>query len=127
MIQALLVSSERAPLSNIEAVFLEDDMQIAHARSGAEAVSKLSERFYDIVVADDALADMTGLELAGKMVVKNPMSNFAVVSALTHEDFHEASEGLGILMQLSPQPGREEAGTLLAHLKKILALTGKAV
>ena len=37
-------------------------------------------------------------------------------------DFHEASEGLGILMQLPVDPGKKEADQLLDHLKRIKPL-----
>ncbi len=46
------------------------------------------------------LGDMTGLEFIRAIVSKRPMVNCAAISSLASEDFHEASEGLGILMQL---------------------------
>ena len=48
------------------------------------------------------------------------MINCAAVSSLTSEDFHEAGEGLGILMQLPVEPGQEYADMLLEQLKSIL-------
>jgi hypothetical protein len=49
-----------------------------------------------------------------------PMVNCAAVSSLVSEDFHEQSEGLGILMQLPVRPGQEHAEILLGKLKSIL-------
>ena len=80
----------------------------------------IAERNFDLVVADEKLGDMTGLEFIRGVVAKNPMVNCAAVSSLMPEDFHEASEGLGILMQLPVRPGQEYAEKLLAHLKSIL-------
>ena len=54
------------------------------------------------------------------------MINCAVVSTLSSADFHEASEGLGILMQLPAEPGKKEADQLLEHLKKIQSYTKSA-
>ena len=69
--------------------------------------------------ADEDLGDMSGLKLAYEVISVNPMINCAVASSLSHEDFHEASEGLGLLAQLSLQPGSEQANELLDQLKKI--------
>jgi hypothetical protein len=65
---------------------------------------------------------MTGLELIEKVISKNPMVNCAVVSRLAPDDFHRASEGLGILAQLPVRPGPKEAERLLGQLNKILNL-----
>lgn len=124
MIQALLVSSDKNRLSNLEAVLSENKVATIRAASGVEALSIMAEQYYDLVAADEQLPDMSGMELAEKVLLKHPMNNFAVVSALSREDFHEASEGMGILMQLSPDTDREEAGMLLDHLKSILRLMG---
>jgi hypothetical protein len=63
---------------------------------------------------------MSGLEFIRKVVSKNPMINSAAISSLPPEDFHNASEGLGILMQLPWKPNEADAARLLRHLNKIL-------
>ena len=123
MIEALLVSQERGRLSILEAALLKHGMTISHAESGSAATVKTAGQFFDLIVVDEHLPDMTGLELSRKLVLQNPMSNISVVSGLSHEDFHEASEGLGILMQLPPLPGSDTAGILIAHLNNILKIT----
>ena len=47
----------------------------------------------------------------------NAMVNTAVVSPLSDEEFHEASEGLGILGRLPNEPGMNDAGELLRKLQ----------
>lgn len=126
MIHTLLVRSKKGGFPDLEAVMTNNDAAISRAESGSDALSKIADQFYHLVVVDEKLPDMTGLELAEKLIVKNPMSNVALVSTLSQEDFHEASEGLGLLMQLSPQPGRTEAEILLKHVKNILHATGAA-
>lgn len=126
MIQALLVSPTRASFSQLDSIFADNDVETAWAGSGAKAVSMIAEQSFDIVIADETLPDMAGLALAKKIIAKNPMLNLAVVSALSSQDFHEAGEGLGILMQLPPVPTESDAEKLLAHLNKILSLTKKA-
>ena len=80
----------------------------------------IAEDDFDLVVADENLGDMTGLEFIRAIVSKRPMVNCAAISSLTPEDFHEAGEGLGILMQLPVSPGQKHAEMLLEQLKSIL-------
>jgi hypothetical protein len=46
--------------------------------------------------------------------------NTAVVSPLADGEFHEASEGLGVLGHLPINAGIREAADLLHHLRKVL-------
>lgn len=96
-----------------------DDVQMSWAESGKSALDMVSETVFDLVVADEKLGDMTGLDFAEKLVVINPMVNFAVISSLSGEDFHEASEGLGILAQLPANPSKEHGELLLKTLRKL--------
>jgi len=110
-------------MSAFKAGLEEKDAQTEWAESGRYALSMIAERNYDLVVPDENLGDMTGLEFIKALIAQKPMVNCAVVSSLLPEDFHEASEGLGILMQLPVNPGHEYAEELLEHLKKILNLS----
>ena len=119
----LIASRDNTSLSNLSAVLKENDVQVFIAESGANALSMISEQKFDLVIADETLSDMTGLEFARKLVSVNPMINCAMISSLSPEDFHEASEGLGILMQIPPEPDKVHAENLLNHLNKILRMT----
>jgi len=125
MIEILITSSNKNSLSELTATMKKHkNVTISKAGAGAPALDMVSSGSYHLAVTDETLDDMTGLELARKIVMKNPMINCAVVSALSHEDFHEASEGLGLLAQLPPAPGEKEAEELLKSLKTILNMTG---
>ena len=67
-------------------------------------ISRITEQSFDLVVTDEHLGDMTGLEFIEKMISKRPMVNCAAITSLLPADFHEASEGLGILMPLPVMP-----------------------
>jgi len=120
MLNILLVSRDRPSMSALKAGLEENDVRTAWADSGSYALSIIAERDFDLVVTDENLGDMTGLKFIKTVIGVKPMVNCAAVSALLPEDFHEASEGLGILMQLPANPGHEYAEELLEHLKKIL-------
>jgi CheY-like chemotaxis protein len=93
------------------------------ANSGKEALETIGRTMVDLVLTDETVGDMTGLEFIERLVTVNPMVNCAAVSSLPEDVYHEASEGLGILMQLPPRPGRSDGRRLMAHLNQIVGLT----
>ena len=123
MYRFLLVSPDKDALSVLDLTLSKhSDVQVSRAESGAMALKMISNAPVDLVVTDEKLGDMTGLDLALKMLSVNPMINCAAVSALSHDDFHEASEGLGLLAQLPFQPGAEHAEGLYHRLKELKSL-----
>ena len=124
MIRILLLTPYRKSLSEWASVMKKyDDVELTWAESGQNALDMLSETSVDLVVADKELGDMTGLEFAEKLLRVNPMINSAVLSSLPSDEFHEASEGLGIFAQLPLRPAKGDAEKLLKRLKKLKDLT----
>ena len=122
MLNILLASPDKTSMAALKAGLEENDVQTTWVETGGDALSMIAERDFDLVVTDENLGDMTGLEFVKTLVTEKPMVNCAAVSSLLPDDFHEASEGLGILMQLPVRPGPEYAKELLEHLKSILNL-----
>ena len=120
MIRIMLAGRDQMSLTALKAGLTNRDVHIVRAVSGGTGLSMVTEGNFDLVVTDENLGDMTGLEFIRAIVAKRPMINCAAVSSLTSAGFHEAGEGLGILMQLPVRPGKEHAELLLAHLKNIL-------
>ena len=124
MIKMLLVTSEREPFSEFATVLKKkDDVELTWAASGQEALEVISGNPVDLVIVNENIGDMTGIEFMKKLLPINPMINSAAVSPLPSEEFHEASEGLGVLVQLPVDPGKFEAEDLLKRLKKLKDLT----
>ena len=126
MIDILTVSSAPSLGEFNDEIGVRDDATIAAADSGARALDILSEKNVDLVVIDETLNDMSGLDLARQVVARNPMVAIALVSVLAGEDFHEATEGLGIMAQLPPRPQRRDARGLIEKLARILQMTQTA-
>ena len=120
MIRIMLAGRDQTSLTALRAGLTNSDVHIVRAVSGDSGLSMLAVGNFDLVVTDENLGDMTGLEFIRSIVANRPMINCAAVSALTSEEFHEASEGLGILMQLPVEPGQKHADMLLEQLKSIL-------
>jgi CheY-like chemotaxis protein len=123
MLNILLVSQDKTSLSALKAGLEKNDAHTAWVESGHYGLSMIAKRDFDLVITDENMADMTGLEFIKALIAQKPMVNCAVVSSLLPGDFHEASEGLGVLMQLPANPGHEYAEELLENLKKIMNLS----
>ena len=124
MIKILLVTSEREPFSEFARVLKQkDDIELTWTETGQEALEAISDNPVDLVIVNENIGDMTGIEFMKKLLPINPMINSAAVSPLSPEEFHEASEGLGVLVQLPVDPGKFEAEDLLKRLKNLKDLT----
>jgi len=119
MTEVLLVSGEEKDLAAMAQGLQAGGAGVCRVRSGAAALELLRERYFDLVVVDETLDDMTGLALIGRIVARHPMIDTAAVSSLTPGKFHEASEGFGVLMQLPSMPDSSHAAKLLEQLYKI--------
>ncbi len=124
MINILLATSERESFLELaSALEKNDDVELSWAANGQGALEEMPDNSVDLVVVNENINDMTGIEFMKKLLPINPMINCAGVSPLPPEDFHEASEGLGVLMQLPVSPGEFEAEDLLKRLKSLKDLT----
>jgi len=124
MYKLLLVTTNKDSLSDLASALLtHGDVDLFWANSGEAALNMISTTPVDLLVTEEKLTDMTGLELANRLLHVNPTINCAAVSPLSHEDFHEASEGLGLLAQLPLQPGAEQSERLLQVLSELKNLS----
>lgn len=124
MVTLLLVSNNRNFISTVSEYL--EKAKIFRANSGNEALDMIANKSINLVITDESLGDMTGLEFAKKLISINPMVDCAVVSSLSSEDYHEASEGLGLMMQLPVQPEKRHLEQLLLQVNKIIQMTGSS-
>lgn len=124
MIKILLVTPEKEPFSEFAGILKKKEgVELFWMSTGQEALEAISDNPVDLVIVNENIGDMTGIEFMNKLLPINPMINCAAVSPLSSEDFHEASEGLGVLAQLPVNPGEFEAEDLLKRLKDLKDLT----
>jgi CheY-like chemotaxis protein len=121
MLKLLLVTRDINPFNELISTLGEyDDVELEISASGEKALEWIASKIpVDLVMAEENLGDMTGLEFVRRILKINPMINSAVVSGLSHDGFHEASEGLGIMAQLPERPDKKEADELIKTLKQI--------
>ncbi|MBC2705469.1 response regulator [Desulfobacula sp.] len=125
MIHVLLVSREKSVFKELETAFSDNKITTEWTDTAEKALSMLSKEKFDLFITEEQLPDMTGRNLIEKVLFKNAMMDSVVLSALSHKDFHEAYEGLGVLMQFPVVPGKEQARDLLDHINRIARIAGQ--
>jgi DNA-binding NarL/FixJ family response regulator len=122
-LRVLFIAKDITRFSALMAEFQHrQEIELVSAATGTEGFLLLRGKQVNLVILDEQLGDMSGIAFVKQLVKINPLVNSAIVSALTAEEFHEATEGLGVLMQLPIEPQDEDAVTLLTILEKIGAL-----
>jgi DNA-binding response OmpR family regulator len=125
MLRILLVSARQETIRSLaEGLSSDPEVQLDQVASGAEALRTVRTASPQLAVIDSELPDTGSLPLVQKLLMVNAMVNTAVISPLSDEEFHEASEGLGILARLPLMPGKSDAAQLLHKLRKVLGEVG---
>jgi DNA-binding NarL/FixJ family response regulator len=120
MLKILLVSSEQKNLDAFaQALALDPKVSLFKTESAGEALKIACNVHPQLAVIDSALSGKDPLKLVSGFIALDAMINTVVVSGMDDEEFHEASEGLGILARLPEQPGAEEAARILSAVRKI--------
>jgi hypothetical protein len=98
--------------------------QVMRMHSASETLAALENNTLkvDLIVVDETVGGQPGKGLIEQVVAVNAMVNTALVSALSDEDFHEYTEGFGILMRIPRDAGAAEAMRVAEHLGKVLSL-----
>jgi DNA-binding NarL/FixJ family response regulator len=123
MLHIILTTARPQALKAFAAALASDpEVNLQCVISGAEALEAARTATPHLVIIDADLPDTTPLDLVKKLLLVNAMVNTVVVSPLSDEEFHEASEGLGILGRLPNDPGMREAGELLRKLRTVLGM-----
>ncbi len=81
-----------------------------------EAARTAASGLVDLIIIDENLDGRSCMSIAKDMISVNAMAHLALVSALSSDEFHEASEGLGVLGNLPSHPDKKDADRLLNAL-----------
>jgi DNA-binding response OmpR family regulator len=124
MLRIVLASARQESIHSFaEGLASDPEVRLDQVSSGAEALGVVRTDSPQLVIIDSALPDMEPLHVVQKLLMVNAMVNTAVVSPLSDHEFHEASEGLGVLARLPLAPGKSDAAELLRKLRQVLGLT----
>ena len=117
----IILASSRLDRWQVFSDALRADIQadIVKVRSAAEALQAAQTLNPLAVAIDSELGDLPGVELVRRLLGINAMINTALTSEKPEEIFHAETEGLGILMRLSPLPTSAEAGRFAQCLRQV--------
>lgn len=96
----------------------EEGVEILWAHDSEAALNKAASDTPDLVIVDEVIGEVQGLDWVQRLIRVNAFIQTAAVSRLPHEVFHETSEGLGIMAQLPPRPGKTDALRVLEMISK---------
>ncbi len=117
MPKILLVSSDENNLEALAgALVLDPKVSLFWARSAGDALKIAGDEHPQLAVIDSALSGKNPLKLVAELISVDAMINTALVSAMGDKEFHETSEGLGIMARLPERPDDKDAARLLAAL-----------
>lgn len=121
MLNILLVAV-RGEIVHSFARHIQSDPEVCleQAASAAEALSAVRAGRPHLVIVDSERRDLDSLDLVREMIQINAMVNTAVISSLSEADFHEKSEGLGVLCRLPPEPDGSDWKALKQKLRGVL-------
>ncbi len=121
MLNIILASARpEAMPAFVEALSSDARVHLKQVYSGAEALAAVRAAAPHLVIIDSELPDSAPLDLVQKLLLLNAMVNTTVISPLAEDQFHEQSEGLGVLSRLPLTPDAGDAATLLLKLCQIL-------
>jgi DNA-binding NtrC family response regulator len=124
MHRILIVTPNRSRLAEFAQTLIENqDFQVAWVDCGQAAIADVMKHPPLGVIIDENLLDIPGIDLVRRILPINALINTVVISDLAPEAFHEASEGLGIMAQLPPNPTESDALLIMTRLKRMNLLT----
>ncbi|TKB08166.1 hypothetical protein [Desulforhopalus sp. IMCC35007] len=98
------------------------DTSLGVVNTAAKAFEIVAAEKVDVVVVGKTAGDQTSLDFVKKLMKHHPLVNCAMVSSLSHDDFHEATEGYGLFMQLTEKPDVDQAHKMVEILNSIMGL-----
>ena len=125
MLNLLLASTRPNRFETLlEALSALQPVTLSQASGGHAALERVRSAVVDLIIIDEELGDMAGEELVRRLLKVNAMINTVLVSTASPDDFHERTEGLGILMPLPPTCGETEAIALSQCMAGLGLLNG---
>ncbi|MEW5911177.1 MAG: response regulator [Thermodesulfobacteriota bacterium] len=106
----------------ISSLSKEPGWSAAQAASGAEGLALAEENRPGLVVWDERIRDLSGVEFVRRLLVLDAGINVAVLSARGVETVMEEYEGLGLVACLPVRAGAREAAELKQKLAQLQTL-----
>ncbi len=116
----LMASERREPFETAVAPMVADGrIEISWVADGESAIAAIKRQRPDLLIVDARIGGREGFSLCRDVLRIDAFANMAAVSDLDEDDFHEASEGLGLIGRLPSRPTPEDFEKLMALLSTV--------
>lgn len=121
MKKILFASSKEDRFNEVKKAFSKKGVyEVLDSDSKDKTLEIVSNQFITLVVIDEALTDISGFDLCQEIIKINAMTNTTILSSLPDNQFHDTTEGLGVLMKLPLTPSMDDGVKLEKYLDKII-------
>ncbi|MBI5895566.1 MAG: response regulator [Desulfobacterales bacterium] len=121
-IRIMVVDDEAGICRNVEMILTKNNYQVTSAGSAAEALAKLAESTFELVISDIVMPEMNGLELLKSLKSQWPATKAVMMTAYASTDTAMKAIRLGALDYLPKPFTPEELRNLVEQ-----ALAGKLI
>lgn len=121
-LSCIVATPREAELADLLAGLRAQGAAVAVVPDGKTVLAAVKTSGPQLVVIDEGLPDTEAIPLVMEVVMANALTNTAVITSLPDDEFHDKSEGLGVLCALPPVPGREDGEALAGQAKRIANL-----
>ncbi len=113
MFSIILVSSRQNFFAPFAEALQSRDVHLTLLTTGSEAAEHVRQQPLNLVIIDEQFAGVSPVDLMMELLKINAMVYAAMVSAMDDGEFHDYTEGLGILARLPFPPGTGDAEMLV--------------
>lgn len=103
-----------------QALEADDQVTLIQVAGGQETLDTAVRVVPGLVIVDQELDENGGQTLARQLLQVNAFIQTVILSDMDEEAFHEATEGLGVLMRLPLTPDGGDADRLLSLYRKVM-------
>ena len=119
-VRVLVVDDDAVPRDVVSKYLMADGHEVVTAASGIEALAKLTEENFDLLLTDHAMAGMNGLQLAS-VVKKMPGGQRVILMTASHEVASALEENGGVDLVLRKPIPQKRLRQALRQLLEVVA------
>ena len=123
MLKFLMVCNEKSLSGIYDHLKNYSDIEVSWSHSASDALELIKDVPFDLVIIDKQIDDIDGIDFCKKIVSVNPMVNCSIAGSLPKKEFHEKTEGLGVMGQLKDETAKDDLEKIIKTLKKIIDQT----
>lgn len=115
----VIITDRRDALGDFAQGFGQD---VEWSDSAEDVLGRASASAWKLLVVDAMMPGMDYKKFLMDLLRVNAMLNTVVVTDMGEDDFHEDSEGLGVLCAVPAEPGRDDGVRAADQLKLVFGL-----